>query len=63
MRFSKWHALGNDYLLVTRADAGRPLDPATVTRLCDVHTGIGADGVLEVRLGRRCGRRGRDLEP
>ena len=48
MRFSKWHALGNDYLLVTRADAGGPLDPATVTRLCDVHTGIGADGVLEV---------------
>ena len=47
MRFSKWHALGNDYLLVTRADAGT-LDPATVRRLCDVHTGIGADGVLEV---------------
>jgi diaminopimelate epimerase len=48
VRFSKWHALGNDYLLVARADAGGPLDPATVTRLCDVHTGIGADGVLEV---------------
>jgi diaminopimelate epimerase len=48
VRFSKWHALGNDYLLVERADAGGELDPATVERLCDVHTGIGADGVLEV---------------
>jgi diaminopimelate epimerase len=48
MRFSKWHALGNAYLLIEQADAGRPLEPATVMRLCDVHTGIGADGVLEV---------------
>jgi diaminopimelate epimerase len=48
VRFSKWHALGNDYLLVERADAGGPLAAAAVRRLCDVHTGIGADGVLEV---------------
>jgi len=48
MRFSKWHGLGNDYLLIERADAGRPLTAALVTRLCDVHRGIGADGVLEV---------------
>jgi diaminopimelate epimerase len=48
VRFAKWHGLGNDYLLIERADAGRPLDPATVRRLCDVHVGIGADGVLEV---------------
>ncbi len=55
MRFSKWHALGNDYLLVERADVGRPLTPAVVRRLCDAARGIGADGVLEVRLGRRRG--------
>jgi diaminopimelate epimerase len=48
VRFSKWHALGNDYLLVERADAGGPLAAPAVRRLCDVHTGIGADGVLEV---------------
>jgi diaminopimelate epimerase len=48
VRFSKWHALGNDYLLVERADAGGPLSSTTVRRLCDVHTGVGADGVLEV---------------
>lgn len=48
MRFSKWHGLGNDYLLVERADVGAPLEPALVRRLCDYHHGVGSDGVLEV---------------
>jgi len=47
MRFSKWHALGNSYLLVER-DSGLPLDSETARRLCDVRYGIGSDGVLEV---------------
>ena len=48
MRFSKWHALGNSYLLLERAELGAPLESAAVLRLCDAQTGIGADGVLEV---------------
>jgi diaminopimelate epimerase len=48
MRFSKWHGLGNDYLLVQRADVGSPLRPEQVRRLCDYHFGVGSDGVLEV---------------
>jgi diaminopimelate epimerase len=48
VRFSKWHALGNDYLLVERADGRGSLGADAARRLCDVHTGIGADGVLEV---------------
>lgn len=48
MRFSKWHGLGNDYLLLERADVGAPLEPALVRRLCDYHFGIGSDGILEV---------------
>jgi diaminopimelate epimerase len=48
VRFSKWHALGNDYLLLERAEVGFPLEPGLAGRLCDVHTGIGADGLLEV---------------
>ena len=47
MRFSKWHALGNAYLVVEQPDAGA-LDAARVGRLCDQETGIGSDGVLEV---------------
>jgi diaminopimelate epimerase len=48
MRFSKWHGLGNDYLLVQRAELDGPLTPEQVRRLCDYHFGVGSDGVLEV---------------
>jgi diaminopimelate epimerase len=48
MRFSKWHGLGNDYLLVQRSDLEAPLTPDRVQRLCDYHFGVGSDGVLEV---------------
>lgn len=48
MRFSKWHVLGNAYLLVERAELVEPLSPDEARALCDPHTGVGADGVLEV---------------
>jgi len=54
MRFEKWHALGNAYLLVEQPDAGT-LDPTRVRRLCNVDTGIGSDGLLEV-TGRDAAR-------
>jgi diaminopimelate epimerase len=47
MRFEKWHALGNAYLLVEQQGAGA-MSPERVRRLCDVDTGIGSDGLLEV---------------
>ena len=30
MQFSKWHGLGNDYLLVERAELALPLTPERV---------------------------------
>ena len=48
MRFSKWHALGNSYLLVERADLEGQLGADRVRLLCDVRYGVGSDGVLEV---------------
>lgn len=48
MRFSKWHGLGNSYLLVERTELGVALDSASARLLCDPQLGIGADGVLEV---------------
>jgi diaminopimelate epimerase len=48
MRFSKWHALGNAYVLVERSDLPEPLGPDEARRLCDPHYGLGADGVLEI---------------
>ena len=62
MQFSKWHALGNSYLVVEQPDAG-PLTPARVQRLCSVETGIGSDGVLEVVDATTRRSRGHDLEP
>ena len=48
MRFSKWHALGNAYLLIERAELERELTEDAVRRLCDVHFGVGSDGIIEV---------------
>jgi len=48
MRFSKWHGLGNDYLLVERDDLASPLTPEQVRKVCDYHFGVGSDGILEV---------------
>lgn len=48
MRFEKWQALGNDYVIVERDQLPAPLTPELVRALCDRHTGIGGDGVLEL---------------
>ena len=43
MKFSRWRAAGNEYLLVERAELGGPLTPERVRE------GVGeADGILEV---------------
>jgi diaminopimelate epimerase len=48
MKLSKWHGLGNDYLLVEQAGLDVPLTPERVKRICDYHFGVGSDGILEV---------------
>jgi diaminopimelate epimerase len=46
MRFEKWQALGNDYLILERAELPFELTPARIRRLCEGHFGVCADGVL-----------------
>jgi diaminopimelate epimerase len=46
VRFEKWQALGNDYLIVEADSLPFALTPARVRVLCAPHTGIGSDGVL-----------------
>jgi diaminopimelate epimerase len=48
MRLSKWHGLGNDYLLAERAELELTLTPERVRTLCDYHFGVGSDGIVEV---------------
>jgi diaminopimelate epimerase len=46
MRFEKWQALGNDYVIVETPALTWELTPARIRRLCEPHTGIGSDGIL-----------------
>ena len=46
MRFEKWQALGNDYLILESAELPFVLTPARIRRICDRNLGIGADGIL-----------------
>jgi diaminopimelate epimerase len=46
VRFEKWQALGNDYLIVEAGELPWELTPNRVRRICDPHFGVGADGVL-----------------
>jgi diaminopimelate epimerase len=46
MRFEKWQALGNDYVIVEAKELSFELTSQRVQILCDRHTGVGADGVL-----------------
>ena len=50
MRFEKWQALGNDYLIIESDRLPWELTPARVVRLCDPHFGVGSDGVLILAL-------------
>ena len=55
MRFEKWQACGNDFVVVHASELADPLTPERVRALCDRRFGIGADGILVV--GRPTGQR------
>jgi diaminopimelate epimerase len=46
VRFEKWNALGNDYVIVEARNLPFELTPERVRALCAPHSGVGADGVL-----------------
>jgi diaminopimelate epimerase len=46
MKFSKYHALGNDYVVIEAAEAAGRLTPELVRRICVRNFGLGADGIL-----------------
>jgi diaminopimelate epimerase len=49
VRFEKWQALGNDYVIVEERELPFELTPARVRAICAPHTGVGSDGVLLIR--------------
>jgi diaminopimelate epimerase len=46
MRFEKWQALGNDYMIVEQSELPFELTPARIRTLCAGHFGVFADGIL-----------------
>ena len=44
--FVKSHGLGNDYIVLDQEDINFELTEAAIIRICDVHYGIGSDGIL-----------------
>ncbi len=47
IEFTKYHGLGNDFILVDNRHSSEPvLTPEQAVVLCDRHFGIGADGVI-----------------
>jgi diaminopimelate epimerase len=55
MRFEKWQALGNDYLILEQPELPWELTPKRVRRLCDSHFGVGSDGILVLSLAEEAG--------
>ncbi len=48
LHFTKMNGAGNDFVMVDNRDGKLSLTGAQITRLCDRHRGIGADGLLAV---------------
>ncbi|MBE9004905.1 diaminopimelate epimerase [Fortiea sp. LEGE XX443] len=46
MKFYKYHALGNDYLVINPQDLSFPLTPEHIKIICHRNFGIGSDGIL-----------------
>ncbi|MDR2863135.1 MAG: diaminopimelate epimerase [Puniceicoccales bacterium] len=46
LRFFKYHALGNDYLVLDPADSPCAPDPVQIRKICHRHYGLGSDGIL-----------------
>jgi diaminopimelate epimerase len=46
MRFHKYHALGNDYLVIDPLDHVKAFSEDEIVRICHRNFGIGSDGVL-----------------
>jgi diaminopimelate epimerase len=54
-RFYKYHALGNDYLVI---ESDLDLNEASIRAICDRHYGIGSDGIL---LATKVDERDKDM--
>jgi diaminopimelate epimerase len=50
VNFSKWHGIGNHYVLVERDHWPIPITADVARLVCDPHRGVGGDGILEISI-------------
>ena len=46
MHFFRYHAIGNDYIVIRDVDVGGAMTPALARRICHRNFGVGSDGIL-----------------
>lgn len=46
VKFYKYHGLGNDYIVIRKADLAHPLTQERIIRICHRNYGVGSDGIL-----------------
>jgi len=46
LRFIKMNGAGNDFVMIDNRSGDVRLAPAQISRICDRHSGVGADGIL-----------------
>jgi diaminopimelate epimerase len=46
MKFHKYHALGNDYIVIEPRECEKPLNQECIRTICHRHFGVGSDGIL-----------------
>lgn len=53
LSFTKMNGAGNDFVLLDNRDGALALDAGQISRICDRHRGVGADGLLAVEPARQ----------
>lgn len=46
MKYTKYHALGNDYIVIHPRDIKKEFEPDVIQRICHRNYGVGSDGIL-----------------
>ncbi len=46
INFHKYHGTGNDFIMINNLDSNITFTPLDISRLCDRHFGVGADGLI-----------------
>jgi len=51
LRFTKMNGAGNDFVMIDNRAGELRLQPEQIVRICDRHSGVGADGILLLEKG------------